>query len=444
MHTALLIKNGKVVNNGTTLELDILIEGNIITRIAENIHVNKAKSIDAEGMLVLPGIIDDHVHFREPGLTRKGSIETESKAAVAGGITSFFEMPNTIPNTTSFKAWKEKNDLAKKSAWANYGFYIGATDNNTDVLMDIDKTMVPGVKVFMGSSTGDMLVDDDKVLSTIFSKVEVPIAVHSEDELIVKKALDYYKQKFSNNYPYNIHTLVRSREACVKSTERAIALCESTGGHLHLIHVSTMEEIVLINDAKLKGLNITAEVCLHHLWFEENDYRTYGNLIKWNPSIKGEEDRTALRNALNDGVIDVVGTDHAPHLLTEKMNTYFSAPSGGPMVQHSLPGMLELVKREVFCVEDVVKWMCHNPAKIFNINKRGYIKEGYFADIVIVNPDDTWQVKNENILYKCGWSPFEGMEFSHKVDTTIINGKIIFTKNRFIERGVPQQITFNR
>lgn len=435
------------MNEGSLYRGDILIKDGLFTSVNEifihDIHVDEI--MDASGLLILPGIIDDQVHFRQPGLENKGTIESESRAAVAGGITSFMEMPNTIPPTITIDKIKEKEVIAQHDSWCNYSFYLGATNDNISDIEAINPSKTCGVKVFMGSSTGDLLVDSEVALRRIFSNNVVPIAVHSEDESTIRNNLDLFKLRYGSNGTTELHPLVRSREACIICTNRAIDYSEKFGGHLHLLHISTAEEVEIIRKAKVRGVNITAEVCVHHLFFSDEDYKRKGNMIKWNPSIKSKSDRDALMAGLNDGTIDIVATDHAPHELKSKLNDYFSAPSGGPMVEHSLVLMLRMVSEFKCCIEDVVKWMAHNPADIFKINKRGYIRNGYYADLTIVTQSDPWQVKNDMTQYLVKWSPIDGEWLLHRVVATVVNGRFVFQHGVFHENNRnPMALKFDR
>lgn len=441
----ILLKNGVIVNEGVILENDILIEDDLIVKIAKDISDTDATVIDVKGMHILPGIIDDQVHFREPGLIHKGTIATESRAALAGGITTFMEQPNTTPQTTTIEKLEEKFAIAENSAFANYSFLFGGTNDNLEELKRLDKNACSGIKLFLGSSTGNMLVDDEKVIESIFSNTEMVISVHCEDETTIRENLAKYKEQYGDNIPIQYHPIIRSEEACYLSSSRAIALAKKTGARLHVFHVSTGKETNLFrNDIPLEQKKITAEVCIHHLWFSDADYADKGNLIKWNPAVKTAKDREQLWDALLDDRIDVIATDHAPHLLEEKNNVYTKAPSGGPLVQHALPAMLEKVKEGRIKLEKMVQKMCHNPAILFQIEKRGFIREGYYADIVVADLNNSWTVTKENIAYKCKWSPFEDVTFSSKVVHTIINGHLGFTNGKFSEIRNAKRLTFNR
>ncbi|AIM59865.1 dihydroorotase [Cellulophaga geojensis KL-A] len=440
-----LIKNAKVVNEGTITNCDILLNGNYIEKISSSISDANATVIDAKGNYVLPGIIDDQVHFREPGLTHKGNIATESKAAVAGGITTFMEQPNTNPQTTTIEKLEEKFAVAKESSYANYSFLFGGTNDNLEELKKLDKNACSGVKLFLGSSTGNMLVDNEVVIEKIFSNTEMVISAHCEDETTIRKNMATYKEKYGDNIPIEYHPIIRSTEACYLSSSKAIALAEKTGARLHVFHLSTGKETSLFrNDIPLKDKKITAEVCVHHLWFSDEDYKEKGTLIKWNPAVKTAEDRSMLWDALLDDRIDVIATDHAPHTFEEKDNVYTKAPSGGPLVQHVLPAMLEKVLDGTITIERMVEKMCHNPAILFQIEKRGYIKEGYFADLVIVDTNSPWQVSKSNILYKCGWSPFEDYTFKSKISHTFVNGHLAYENGVVSEQKNAHRLTFNR
>ena len=442
-----LIRNAKIVNEGAVFEGDILIENEIIKEIAEKISPKSSNCviIDAEGSYVIPGAIDDQVHFREPGLTHKGTIETESRAAVAGGITSFIEQPNTVPNAVTQELLEDKYQIASQTSYANYSFMMGGTNDNLEEVLKTNPRNVAGIKLFLGSSTGNMLVDNQEVLEKIFSSTKMLIAVHCEDEATIKANLEKYKEEFGDDIPMKYHHLIRSAEACYLSSSKAIALAKKTGARLHVFHLSTAKEMELFtNKIPLEEKQITAEVCVHHLWFTDTDYDAKGSLIKWNPAVKTQADKDALWKALLDDRIDVIATDHAPHTLEEKINSYTTCPSGGPLVQHALVAMFEAHHQGKISVEKIVEKMCHNPAKIFKIEKRGFIKEGYYADIAIVNAYLPWNVKKENILYKCGWSPFEGYNFKSRVTHTFVNGKLVYANGKVKETKVGQRLLFDR
>jgi dihydroorotase len=442
----ILIKNAKIVNEGKIFEGDLLIEDAFIVEIADSISAKPDfKVIDAEGNYLIPGAIDDQVHFREPGLTHKGDIGSESKAAVAGGITSFIEQPNTVPNAITQELLEDKYQIAAKSSYANYSFMMGGTNDNLEEILKTNPKNVAGLKLFLGSSTGDMLVDSSEALEKIFSNTKLLIAVHSEDETTVKNNLEKYKEEYGDDIPVKFHPEIRSVEACYKSTVKVIDLAKRTGARLHVFHISTAKELDLFtNKIPLEEKQITAEVCIHHLWFTDADYETKGNFIKWNPAVKTENDRDALWAALLDDRIDVIATDHAPHTLEEKNQVYTKAPSGGPLVQHAVVAMFEAFHQGKISIEKIVEKMAHNPAKIFKIEKRGFLKVGYYADMVIVNPAKPWSVKKENILYKCGWSPFEGTTFKSRISHTFVNGQLVFQNSKVSEIKAGMRLLFNR
>ena len=442
-----LITNATIINEGSQRKGSVLINNGIIEKIfALTDDLPQADNIiDATGKLLLPGVIDDQVHFREPGLTHKGDIHSESKAAVAGGITSFMEMPNTKPQTTTQTALEEKYDLASEKSFANYSFYFGATNDNISELTKTDPKKVCGIKVFMGSSTGNMLVDKEEALSKIFSEAPTIVTTHCEDEATIKSNTEFYKNKYGESIAFRYHPLIRSAEACYISSAKAVELAAKYGTQLHILHLSTAKEMTLLDDkTSLKDKKITGEVCVHHLWFTDKDYDEYGSRIKWNPAVKSQADRDALREAVNSGKLDIVATDHAPHTIEEKNNTYFKVPSGGPLVQHSLVAMLEMVKQGVFTYEKAIEKMCHAPAILYRVQKRGFIREGYHADLTIVDPASEWKVSKENILYKCGWSPFEGTSFSHKVTQTFVNGNLVYDNGYINEDIRGERLLFNR
>jgi len=441
----ILLKNGIIVNEGVAQESDILIVDDIIAKIGKDLSDADAEVIDVTGKHILPGVIDDQVHFREPGLTHKGTIATESRAALAGGITTFMEQPNTTPQTTTIEKLEEKFATAANSAFANYSFLFGGTNDNLEELKKLDKNACSGIKLFLGSSTGNMLVDDEKVIESIFSNTEMVISAHCEDETTIRKNMAKYKAEYGDDIPIAMHPIIRSEEACYLSSSRAIALAKKTGARLHVFHLSTGKETDLFrNDIPLEQKKITAEVCLHHLWFSDADYAKKGTLIKWNPAVKTAKDRDMLWDALLDDRIDVIATDHAPHLLEEKDNVYTKAPSGGPLVQHALNAMLEKVKDGKISLEKMVQKMCHNPAILFQIEKRGYIREGYYADLVVADLNSSWTVTKENIAYKCKWSPFEDTTFSSKIVHTFINGHLGYSNGQFSEKRNAKRLTFNR
>ncbi|CAM4031027.1 dihydroorotase [Flavobacterium antarcticum] len=442
-----LIRNAKIVNEGVIFEGDVLIEGNIITEIASQISAKSSstKIIDAEGNYLIPGIIDDQVHFREPGLTHKGTIYTESRAAVAGGITTFIEQPNTVPNAVTQELLEDKYKIAAEKSFTNYSFMMGGTNDNLEELLKTDPKNVAGIKLFLGSSTGNMLVDDEAVLEKIFSSTKMLIAVHCEDEATIKANFAKFEAEYGEDIPVSAHPLIRSAEACYISSSKAIELAKKTGARLHVFHISTAKELDLFtNKIPLEEKMITAEVCIHHLWFSDKDYEKKGNFIKWNPAVKTENDRDALWQALLDDRIDVIASDHAPHTLEEKNQKYAKAPSGGPLVQHAVVAMFEAYHQGKISIEKIIEKMAHNPAKLFKIEKRGFIKEGYFADLAIINTGLPWTVKKDNILYKCGWSPFEGTTFKSRITHTFVNGQLVFNNSKVKEVHAGQRLTFDR
>jgi dihydroorotase len=444
--STILITNALMINEGSQTAGSIFIHHGLIEKILPGDHsplINADQVINAEGRYLLPGVIDDQVHFREPGLTHKGDLYSESKAAVAGGVTSYMEMPNTNPQTTTQKLLEEKYFRASQVSLANYSFYIGATNDNLDELLKTDPATVCGIKIFMGSSTGNMLVNNLETLKAIFSESPVLIAVHCEEESIIRRNIESAKARFGDDVPVYLHPVIRDEESCYRSTRLAVELANQYGTRLHILHLSTARELDLLrSDIPLSSKRITAEVCVHHLLFDNRDYFTHGNLIKWNPAIKTVKDKEALLQGLIDGKIDVVATDHAPHTLTEKQNTYFKTPSGGPLVQHSLVAMLEFCNQGLLQPEQVVLKMCHAPADAFRIDRRGYIREGYFADLVIVDPDSRWTVSADNLLYKCNWSPLTGMSFSSMVTHTFVNGNLVYCQGRFNEQYKGHRLTF--
>ena len=443
-----IIRNATIVNEGRTFTGSVVISGEHIKEIIEGSQPVDFDlpytEIDATGLLLFPGVIDDQVHFRDPGLTQKGDIYTESKAAVAGGITSYMDMPNTRPQATTIEILEEKYNLASTKSMANYSFLMGVTNDNIDELKKVDPHNVAGVKMFMGSSTGNMLVDNLETLNRVFAEIHLLIVTHCEDEPTIQKNIQHYKDLLGEDIPIQYHPLIRSAEACYKSSSFAVQLATKYNSRLHVFHLSTAKEMELFtSDIPLKDKRITAEVCVHYLWFSDKDYARYGNRIKWNPAIKSETDRLALIDAVNTNKIDVIATDHAPHLLSEKDGSCLKAASGGPMVQHSLVAMLQLVRQGVFTVEKVVDKMCHAPAVLFRIQKRGYIRKGYFADLVLVDPNRSWTVNRDNILYKCGWSPFEGTTFDASVLQTWVNGKLVYDNGQFDETVCGKRLSFD-
>lgn len=427
-----LIKNVRIINEGRSYQGAVLINGEMIEAVYEGevpseIIAETNDIVDGQGKWLLPGCIDDQVHFREPGLTYKADIYSESRAAVAGGVTSFMDMPNTKPQTTTIENLEWKFNRAAETSAANYSFFFGGTNDNMEEIRRLDRSRVPGLKLFLGSSTGNMLVDKKDALERIFSESDLLIAIHAEKEEIIKRNIAYYTQKYGEDLDISFHSKIRSEEACYASSSEAVELATQLGTRLHILHLSTAKETTLLdNKLPLKDKKITGEVCVHHLWFHDGDYALFGNRIKWNPSIKTLADRTALREAVNNDKIDIIATDHAPHLLSEKEGSCLKAASGGPLVQHSLIVMLELAMEGRFTYEKVVDKMAHKPAELFHIDRRGYIRPGYYADLVLIDPNKTWTVSKENILTKCGWSPFEGYTFHHAVDTTWVNGEVVW------------------
>jgi len=444
----ILIRNISVVNEEKISQQDILIEGKFISKITEagvQTPDGETAVIEGKGLHLLPGLIDDQVHFREPGLTHKGDLYTESRAAVAGGITSYMEMPNTSPPATTVELLEEKYKRASEVSLANYSFYIGTTNHNIEELLKINLKQICGVKIFMGSSTGDMLVDDPAALEEVFSRVKALIAVHCEVDPMIKENTARYKEKYGDDIPVTMHHLIRSEEACYQSSSYAISLAKKHNSRLHILHISTARELELFrNDIPMREKRITSEACVHHLWFSNKDYETKGNLIKWNPAVKTEADRDAIRKAVNDDRIDVLATDHAPHTIAEKSEKYLKAPSGGPLVQHALVALLEMYHQGVFSLEKIVRKSSHNVANMFAIERRGFIREGYYADLVLVDLNNPWTVDKSNILYKCGWSPFEGTTFRSKVVKTLVNGAIVYDQDQIQEVGVGMRLTFER
>ncbi len=446
----LLLKNAEIINEGKQFSGDLLIENGLIAKVFNGGHKGvlseeNCKILDIKGKLLIPGVIDDQVHFREPGLTHKADIFTESRAAIAGGITSFMEMPNTIPQTTTQKLLEDKFRVATEKSLANYSFYIGATNNNLDELRATDPKHVCGIKIFLGSSTGNMLVDDPATLSIIFRDTTLPIAVHCEDETTIRANMTAAKALYGKDIPMHMHAAIRSHDACEISSRMAIGLALKYDTRLHLLHLSTAGEMKLLeNQTPLKEKRITAEACVHHLWFSMDDYFKKGSLIKWNPAIKYESDRKALIDAIREGYIDVVATDHAPHTKQEKQNEYALCPSGGPMVQHALPAMLDLAEDKNISYSKIVELMCHNPAICLNVRDRGFIREGYAADLVVVDPKKKMTVQADNILYKCGWSPIEGTVLHHSILYTFVNGQIVYDNGNINEQHRGEALLFDR
>ena len=443
----ILIKNAHIVSDGKILLGDVYIESGIIKEVADHISAKSpdVNVFDAEGNYLLPGVIDDQVHFREPGLTQKENIHTGSKAAVAGGITSFMEMPNTNPQTTTIEKLEEKFEIAAKTSYANYSFMFGGTNDNLDEIVKVNPKTTAALKLFLGSSTGNMLVDDETVLEKIFKNSPLMICAHCEDEDAIKANLATYTERYGDDIPIEFHPIIRSEEACYKSSSRAVELAKKTGAKLHVFHVSTAKELELCDSKKpLKDKKITAEVCIHHLWFNDSDYDAKGTLIKWNPAVKTKKDQDALLKGLLDGKLDVLATDHAPHTKEEKKNPYTKAPSGGPLVQHALPAMLEFYHEGKISLEKIVEKMCHNPAILFDIEQRGYIKEGYKADLVMVDLNAPWTVQEDNIFSKCGWSPFEGSTFRSRITHTFVNGNLVYKNFRHYDVLKGERLTFDR
>jgi len=441
--SSLLIKSAKIVNEGQQFVGDVFIKDGFIEQIGSTLNIPSDREINAEGKYLLPGCIDDQVHFREPGLTHKAEIFTESRAAVAGGITSFMEMPNTVPNTITQELLEDKYNIASKRSLANYSFFMGATNDNLDEVLKTDPKNVCGIKIFMGSSTGNMLVDNEKTLESIFSSTPMLIATHCEDEETIQRNMEVFKQKYGENISPEMHPLIRNAEACYKSSSFAVDLAKKHNSRLHILHISSAKETALFdNSILLKDKKITAEACVHHLWFSDKDYAEKGNWIKWNPAIKTEEDRKAIFEAVLDGRIDVIATDHAPHTIEEKSKPYLQAPSGGPLVQHSLLAMLEFYHKNEISIEKIVEKMAHNPAICFNVEKRGFIREGYWADLVLVDFKAHSLVSKDNIISKCGWSPFEGHEFSSAISHTIVSGNLVYENGKFIESGSGRRLKF--
>jgi dihydroorotase len=441
-----IIRNVEIVNENQQFIGDISIEDSYISEVKQgSISGNYGQEFDGSGLLAIPGMIDDQVHFREPGLTHKANIYTESRAAVAGGITSFMEMPNTIPNTVTQKALEEKYKIGSESSIANYSFFMGANNENLDEVLKTNAKNVCGIKVFMGSSTGNMLVDNSETLSQIFKNSPLLIATHCEDEATIRKNTALYKGKYGDNIPFELHPIIRSEEACYLSSSLAVELAKKYESRLHILHISTAKELSLFSNKKqLKDKKITAECCIHHLWFNDTDYKKKKSFIKWNPAVKTELDRKSLITAINDDTVDVIATDHAPHTFKEKNNNYNNAPSGGPLVQHALLALLELEKRKEISLKQIVKKTSHDLAECFKINKRGYLRQGYFADIVLIDRNKSHRVDNSNILYKCGWSPFEGFNFSSSIHSTFINGQRAYHKGNFHNVGNGMRLNFDK
>ena len=443
-----LFKGAHIVNEGEVKVGDVLVSRDRITTVGKDLDAGTAEVVNAKGMWLMPGIIDDQVHFREPGLTHKANLSTESRAAAAGGVTTFMEMPNTVPQALTQRLLEDKYERAAEVSAVNYSFFMGASNNNLEEVLKTDPKKVCGVKVFMGSSTGDMLVDERKILEGIFKESPTIVATHCEEEAVVRANMAAAKERYGENVPIDRHPIIRSAEACYESSSKAVELAAKVGTRLHILHISTAKELDLFDGTKpLSEKKITAEACIHHLWFTDADYADKGTYIKWNPAVKTVNDRDAIRAALLDGRIDVIATDHAPHTIEEKSGSYFKAPSGGPLVQHGLPAMLDLVHKGHISVEKVIDLMCHRVAELFEIKDRGYIREGYKADIVLVNPNDGWTVTEDNIMYKCGWSPFTGHTFKSRVEGTWVNGVKVYDGAKVLtEDGnhAGERLEFNR
>ena len=441
-----LILNAKVINEGKIQELDILIKDGKIDRIDKNLsHLTAQYIFDAQGLYLMPGVIDDQVHFREPGLTHKANIETESKAALAGGTTSFMEMPNTVPNALTQELLEDKYKIAAKSSWTNYSFFMGGSNDNYDEAMKTDLSKICGLKLFMGSSTGNMLVDNEKTLENIFSNFSGLIATHCEDEGTVRANLEFYKEKYANSeIPYDIHAIIRNEKACYISSSMAAGLAKKHGTRLHILHISTGEELELFdNTIPLSEKKITSEVCVHHLYFDAEDYKTLGTKIKCNPAIKHNHRDKLMEGLLNDK-LDIIATDHAPHTLEEKDSNYWNAPSGLPLIQNSLQVMLDFYEKGKISLEKIIEKMCHAPAECFRIDRRGYIREGYWADLVLVDMNKPYTVSKDNILYKVGWSPFEGKTFGASIIKTFVSGELLYDEGKFNDNKSGKRLLFNR
>jgi dihydroorotase len=440
-----LIKGATLVNEGKQFIADVLVKNGIIEQIGQSLTAIGAKEINAERLHLLPGMIDDQVHFREPGLTHKADIFTESMAAVAGGITSFMEMPNTVPNTLTQDLLAEKYQIAKQTSLANYSFYMGASNDNIEEVLKTDEKNVCGIKVFMGSSTGNMLVDNEKTLENIFSKAPILVATHCEDEATIRENLAKFKSQYGEDLTIEMHPLIRSAEACYKSSSLAVELAKRYQTRLHILHISTAKELELFdNTIPLKDKKITAEACVHHLWFNDQDYATKGNFIKWNPAVKTAADQNAILQGILADQIDVIATDHAPHTLAEKQQSYAQAPSGGPLVQHALPALLEMHLQRKITLEKIVEKTAHSVATCFDVDRRGYIREGYWADLVLVNLNDPFKVTPLNIFYKCGWSPFDGQTFQASITHTFVSGNLAYQNGKFVTNEIGKRLAFNR
>lgn len=441
----ILIKGASIVNEGQIIVADLLIKGGFIEKIASSISEPGANEISAEGLHLFPGMIDDQVHFREPGLTHKADIFSESMAAVAGGITSFMEMPNTVPNTLTQELLADKYKIASEVSLANYSFFMGASNTNIEEVLKTDPKNVCGIKVFMGSSTGNMLVDNEQVLENIFKEAPMLVATHCEDEQTIQQNMAAFKAQYGENITVDMHPLIRSAEACYKSSSMAVELAKRYGTRLHILHISTAKEVGLFDSVTpLKDKKITAEACVHHLWFDDSDYATKGNWIKWNPAVKRATDKDAILKGVLDGHIDIIATDHAPHTIEEKEQPYLQAPSGGPLVQHALSALLEMYHQGKISLEQIAEKTAHNVATCFEIEKRGFIREGYWADLVLVNLNDPYKVTRQNVLYKCGWSPFEGQIFQAEITHTFISGNLAYQRGKFMTNEIGKRLQFNR
>ena len=442
----LLIKNATIINENKRSLKDIYIEGEYIKEINTHIDLDdEVETINAKGLLVIPGMIDDQVHFREPGLTHKGDISSESMAAVAGGVTSYIEMPNTFPNTTSIKEFNKKIETASTKSFANFSFMFGGTNDNISEIKKINKSEVAGVKLFLGSSTGKMLIDNLSAIENIFNSTKLPISAHCEDEQTIRDNTNYYKNIYGEDIPVELHPKIRSDKACLKSSEFAVKLANKTGARLNVFHISTAKELKLFdNKIDIKNKKITAEVCAHHLWFTDNDYKKLGSKIKWNPAIKSQTDKDELWKALKEDKIDIIASDHAPHTEEEKNNKYLNCPSGGPMVQHTILSILQNCENYGVKIEKIVEKIAHNPAIIFQINKRGFLREGYYADIVLIDTNTPTFVTKDSLFYKCGWSPFEGQKFDNSIYKTILNGRVVYSDGKVKPLPIGKKLTFNR
>ncbi|MBP6313167.1 MAG: dihydroorotase [Flavobacteriales bacterium] len=441
-----LIRNARVVNDGAVFRADVLVRDGMIERVdVDGLgDVHGVVEMDAKGAYLLPGVIDDQVHFREPGLTYKEDIAHASAAAAAGGVTSFMEMPNTQPQTLTQELLEEKYGLGAASSLVNYSFYMGISNTNLDEALRTDPGTVCGLKAFLGSSTGNMLVDDPVTLENLFREAHMILAIHAEDEATIRTNMQRAVERWGDAIPMEQHPLIRSVEACYTSSSNAVALARTHNTRLHVLHISTAKETELFQSGPLEKKRITAEACIHHLWFTDAEYAEKGSLIKWNPAVKATADREAIREAVRDGRIDVVATDHAPHTVEEKNMPYAHCPSGGPLIQHSLVAMLELMHQDVFTIEEVVEKLCHAPARLFQVSKRGFVTEGHHADLVLVDLDAPWTVSKESLLYKCGWSPFEGQQFRSKVLNTWVNGRMVYADGKVDHSVRGQRLRFER